>query len=90
MGDGEVFPVEERVCELCGDNKVEDEIHFLCTCTVYANMRVKLYRRPLSTHGDFLLWTDQQKFCYLMENESHEVANYLENACNLRKSLLYR
>ncbi len=53
-------------------------------------MRVNLYRRPLSTHGDSLLWTDQQKFCYLMKNERHEVANYLENAYNLRKSLLYR
>ncbi len=26
----------------------------------------------------------------LMKNESHEVANYLENAYNLRKYLLYR
>ncbi len=61
------------------------------TCiSLLGTMRVKLYRSPLSTHGDFPLWTDQQKFCYLMKNESHEVANYLENAYNLRKSLLYR
>ena len=69
------IPVEEHVCELCGDKKVEDEIHFLCTCTVYDNMRVELCRRPLSTHGDFLLWKDQQKYLLFNENESHEVAN---------------
>ncbi len=56
------IPIEEHVCELCGDNKVEDEINFLCTCTVYDNIRVKLYRRPLSTHDDCLVWTEQQKF----------------------------
>ncbi len=41
VGDGEVFPSKS------GDNKkIEDEIHFLCTCTVYDNMKVNLYRRP--------------------------------------------
>ncbi len=30
-------------------------------------MKVKLYTRPLSAHGDFLCWTDQQTFCRLMK-----------------------
>ena len=28
------LPVEQRICELCELDMVEDEVHFLCTCSV--------------------------------------------------------
>ena len=32
----------ERVCKKCNNNAVEDEIHFLCECPMYDDLR-KLY-----------------------------------------------
>ena len=32
-------PVENRLCPCCNDNKVEDEIHFLFNCPLYAGTR---------------------------------------------------
>ena len=34
--------VEERVCKKCNDNAVEDEVHFLCECPMYDDLR-KMY-----------------------------------------------
>ena len=35
------IPPEQRLCKLC--NCIEDELHFLCVCPVYNNLRVELY-----------------------------------------------
>ena len=37
-------PIEYRVCKLCGKAKVEDEIHFLCECSMYDEARKPLKR----------------------------------------------
>ena len=34
--------VEERLCELCNLNEVEDEFHFLCKCPYLTNCREEL------------------------------------------------
>ena len=42
LGRHKKLCVEERVCKKCNDNAVEDEIHFLCECPMYNDLR-KLY-----------------------------------------------
>ena len=37
-------PIEYRVCKLCDKEKVEDEIHFLCECSMYDKARKPLKR----------------------------------------------
>jgi hypothetical protein len=42
---------EERICQLCDSNEIEDEFHFICVCYSYSNIRslyIKqyYYRRP--------------------------------------------
>ncbi len=34
---------ENRICEFCSLNEVEDEQHFVCRCTLYNDLRVKMY-----------------------------------------------
>ena len=34
--------LENRICQLCEENTVEDELHFLCQCTVYSEERNSL------------------------------------------------
>ena len=36
---------DERICDLCDLNIVEDELHFLCVCPVYNDERQNLYRK---------------------------------------------
>ena len=28
-------PISERICKFCKQNKVEDDVHFLCNCSAY-------------------------------------------------------
>ncbi len=37
------IPLEERVCVLCNINVIEDEMHMLCTCTLYQHLRIEMY-----------------------------------------------
>ncbi len=35
------IPVEE--CVLCNMNDIEDEMHMLCTCTLYQHTKIEMY-----------------------------------------------
>jgi hypothetical protein len=35
--------LEERTCEICKNNLIEDEFHFLCVCPLYESYRNILY-----------------------------------------------
>ena len=37
--------VEERVCELCGSKKIEDEGHFMLECELYNDLREELWTK---------------------------------------------
>ncbi len=32
-------PVEERICKVCESDEVENEFHFIFSCTLYNNIR---------------------------------------------------
>ncbi len=42
-GRYERLPVEQRVCEVCGSDNVEDEMHFLISCNAFTQERTKLF-----------------------------------------------
>ncbi len=35
--------LENRLCELCEQNVIEDEKHFICSCSFYNDLRNRLY-----------------------------------------------
>ncbi len=41
------IPVEERVCVLFNMNDIEDEMHMLCTCTLYQHIRIEMYNNVI-------------------------------------------
>ena len=45
--------VEERRCEYCTDNVIEDEMHFICTCSLYTEFRTKLFNRAQESNPLF-------------------------------------
>jgi len=42
------WPKEHRVCLGCNEGKVEDVVHFVITCNLYKEKRVKLFNRIMS------------------------------------------
>ena len=83
-------PIEERICKVCCTNMVEDEVHMLCTCQVYRDIRNVMYCNVLSNNADFNDFNDEQKFIYLMTNAWKDVANFLDKAWEIRTRILYK
>ena len=79
------MPLEERICELCRMNEIEDEEHFLCKCPVYDDLRYSLYRRAQDVCFDFNTYTSEEKLISLMKYVWRDVSTYIVNAWNRRK-----
>ncbi len=50
-----VTQLDERICQLCDTQEVEDEIHFVCKCNLYNNLREIMYRTDGHKHADFCM-----------------------------------
>ena len=80
---------EERTCEICQFNEIEDEFHFLCKCSAYSRHREILFNKVEGRHVEFQALTLRQKFDFLMKKCNLEVSKYLKSAWDVRKSLMY-
>ena len=87
-----VPPPSAHTCELCANECVENEIHFLIECPKYANLRESLYRRVAAIDPTFILLPQFEKFIYLLSSGHpdtiHNVAVYLKQAELVRNSSL--
>ena len=66
----ENLPVERRLCFYCTENEVEDEIHVMLKCPLYADLQSILYNHAVSFYGDFYSLSDKEKFIFLFNNEN--------------------
>ncbi len=60
------IPINERVCKMCNLGVVEDEKHFLLTCSLYADLRDCLYKHFESLEDSFINLNDNDKFVSIM------------------------
>ena len=76
---------ENRICEICGDGSVEDELHFIFHCSAYNNHRTKIeiFYSHLSNHS----YCDKLK--YLIQNHPQQLAKYVCTIYHVRKNKLY-
>ena len=58
------IPVDQRFCDTCKENVVEDELHFLLECKMYNTERDLLYQQ-LSSFTDFVHMSKQEKAIFL-------------------------
>ena len=81
--------VEDRLCQVCDQNAVENEIHFLLHCTLYDELRramiVKSERREIR----FRTLTETEKLTFILKHEERHCAKYISNAMYRRKLVLY-
>ena len=76
------------MCHFC-KNESEDELHSVCVCPVYSNHKNMLFNEIVLTYNNFSNLDITEKFCFIMPTGTKCVLNYVENASNTRKSLLY-
>ena len=81
--------MEDRLCQVCDQNAVENEIHFMLHCTLYDDLRrammVKSERRVIG----FRTLTVTEKLTFILKHEERQCAKFIFNAMHRRKSVLY-
>ena len=76
------IPRESRLCKICLTD-VENEIHFLCTCPTYNNLRLRYF-------GESTLTTEMGKNILACKEKavSFNLANYLVRAYKKKETIL--
>ena len=60
------MPKELRLCNLCVDNSVESEYHFVMSCPYYAKLRTMFFSHISKLHAEFTSLSDQDKFLFIL------------------------
>ena len=81
--------LENRICEMCVMNVVENEYHFLCECPGYELDRQILYSKIKDRNNSFENLANTDKFHYIIKHEWKNLAKYLQNAWNTRSTALF-
>ena len=81
---------DERICEFCKTNQIEDELHFICQCSLYARERMALYNDIRGKIGNFDNLTSEQKFCEIVKNCQRELSQYICKAWDVRQQRIFR
>ena len=58
-------PLEERICQYCNSNQIEDEKHFVMNCPLYASDRQSLFS-SLGKFTSFNLLDEDEQFIFLL------------------------
>lgn len=64
---------QNRLCIHCSSGEVEDENHFLLTCTKYRGERNDLINAICLKCPNFTQLQNPEKFIWMMSNEDHEI-----------------
>ena len=75
------IPLMERFCPFCCD-KVETEIHFLCDCHIYGDLRDSLFYSVSQHSPTFIDLSSEEKFIYLMNCDNFQFY--------LRKTIIFK
>ena len=85
--------IELRVCVVCDSIEIENELHFICQCSRYDELRKELYDFINVTIQDIHFNTlgDDDKFCLIMSNPYivYKLAWFVQTAWNERQNILY-
>ena len=74
---------------MCTLNESADEIHFLCSCTLYISFRKPLFDEAIKLNVDFQSFSNTNKFIWLITNNLRDVGNFLLAAWQTRSSVLH-
>ena len=75
------IPPEQRLCKSC--NCIEDEVHFVCVCPVYNDLRDELYTIIVKSNPSFMYLSTRDKFIRLLTSKNTAVVNSLAKFVHL-------
>ncbi len=64
---------------------IEDEKHFICSCSLYNDWRNSLYLKINYTQPEFQSMSVNDKFVYMLQNKQHLVAKFCHQAWSKRR-----
>ena len=62
------LPLEQCICQRCTSNSIDDEIHFLITCSYFATQRTSLLAGSKLFNNEFDSLSNNGKFIYIMSS----------------------
>ena len=85
------IPANQRFCEVCDVKAIEDEMHLLCNCLAYNDVRDNLYDEVTHNYADFVKLNNNEQFVYLMSDATcfKPVAKALYHMMMKRTDILY-
>ena len=62
------LPLEQRICQRCISNSVDDKIHFLITCSYFATQQTILLAESKLLNSEFDSLSNDDKYLYSMSS----------------------
>ena len=90
FGNNKKLSINERICQMCDNKEIENEIHFTCKCPCYDNIRKYMFDNYKKSHSGFMNKSDNEKFIYLMSHPNKSLANFIVKSWGIRKNILYK
>ena len=83
------IPPEERTCLICNNGEVEDETHFLLTCSKFEQHRQILFNK-ITDINSFLAYNASEKIKFLVNdpNMVKPTAKFIVDAFEYRSTIM--
>jgi len=75
-------PIEERKCDKCNGDEIEDELHCLIICSANVMPRIELFKKATNVIPNFFNLNNVEQFKALMANKEPELIYALGNFLN--------
>ena len=91
LGRHRNIPLEDRICEFCDLNKIEDELHFIIECPLYCDLRSVLFKHACDIVANFSTLCPNDQLCILLSHEPlvKYSAKILRTFLDIRNSYVY-
>ena len=79
---------DDRLCEMCDLNEIENEVHFILYCPYYDDLRIAWFQRVLNKDPAVFWYTDI-KLEWLFNHDPFGCASYVSKAWTRRMDALF-
>ena len=82
--------LNERLCTVCQNRVVEDEIHFILQCPTYADLRKRILFNDQTVLETLASFNPLEQLSFLMKHHHRQVARFIAKCMERRAGVLYR
>ena len=85
-------PADSRLCIFCDSSEIENECHFVTSCSLYNTLRYTLRSNifgEVLNSDPVIQLSPNEKLTYLMSNYVRKLAKFIAKAYTLRRKTIY-